>query len=751
MSQPFDTTYNCSVKGREIDKVFSFKDSSAYFNPAHKRYLQAKSMEKGLNEQYRNGRWPPEKQRQYLKLLMSGWDGRVSFGRRGVYPSGLVLAYKMLLGESIEMSPVELDSFSRSPAPLPIDLYGYQKSAVALCQLGKSFYKGTPGVLNKHKPTQGRVGKLSMQVGHVAGCGPLGLFILPVASGKTEIIAGIIHKHRKRAVVTAFNRTTMTNLYGRLKEYFPRNKVFLFHGSSARKIPKDADIVVSTLDTLCLRLPELGNRLWICDECHRNIKRQMLLASQYELPARFGLTATPPEGVADKVNMVGLFGPVRMRMTEGQSQELGNVAERRIYYVDNPAPSLLIDKYNGSGKGKGYDLNIVRNKQRNLIAVKIAKAVAQCGGTSLVLTRKRKHAVSVHERMKKANLRSVCVTGELALAQLNEAYDNLRSSKLDVIVGSPIVNTGLNIKNLSCTIALSGEYANTTRTQERGRSARKYDNAIKLHFDFLDKWSKRKGFEHWAHVHAKRRIKSAKDEGNVVNIISVGEIDKVVKTAISRNASRKLLKKGDDMAKQMYSIVMYKKYPDAPLSTGHGQCVSASRIDTVVEYMKKKECVGTPDEVKDKIAKALKGCHLVGKTKLLGKKTHILIYPLEIDSESSPKDGKLHSAFIYDKDEPNVEPLLSVHAKDYNDAAKKLGGAAELSRVKPIKQKDPKQGFKLFKVKDGKKKRMLKVWLETESSPKSEEKGKPAKAKEAPAKKEPKTVKKVKPTKKGKK
>lgn len=525
-----------------LEDFYSYKDPKAIHAPAYQRYIKAQAFRKRrINEYGGSHDWPDKVKHTYNKMMRGTWDGRVFFDLGKLkYPTGLVMLYNFANNQHIVTGKLDRVPFKKKLKPLPIELYDYQQLCVDMCGDDGLSMLDHPIKKGYDKPTAKRVEKFLLETRNIRFPLPFGLFLLATSAGKTEVLSGIIHNMKSKVLVTTPNRTAMENLAHRLKKYFRGLKICIFHGK-VKHVPASADIVVTTLNTLMGRKPHnIAERIWIADECHREIKKQTQLALLYRPTFRYGLTATMPEGTAAKAKLIGLFGPVRGRETEGELQEKGVVAERRIFFIDNPQPSILYKNYTS-----GYFKNVVDNYVRNCIITDIAQNIAKYGKSSLVFVKRKAHARILYDLMEERGLRAEYVTGDDTTEDLKKCYDNLAHNRIDVLIGTPIVNTALNIPSLVCTIAAAGDKANTTRTQERGRSARKYGDQIKLHFDFMDNWrykeiEKGKTEKSWAAKHSLRRRKSAEKEGNQVIKISEKDIDSEIRKVIVRTPQREI-------------------------------------------------------------------------------------------------------------------------------------------------------------------------------------------------------------------
>ncbi len=157
-----------------------------------------------------------------------------------------------------------------------------------------------------------------------------GLVVMPTGTGKTEVALRIMAETGCSTLVVAPIRDLM----------------YQWHRRILRALDYDAGIIgdntfnvkavsVTTYDSACIHMPQLGNRfkLLIFDECHHLPGMMRSDAARMSIaPWRLGLSATPERTDGRHVLFGELIGPevYRLRMDEVRGRSLANYSVVRI-------------------------------------------------------------------------------------------------------------------------------------------------------------------------------------------------------------------------------------------------------------------------------------------------------------------------------------------------------------------------------------------------------------------------------------
>lgn len=340
----------------------------------------------------------------------------------------------------------------------------------------------------------------------------------PTGSGKTLITAGLVKALEGKRMVILFNATLLlkqtydfltnecgfTNIGICFGEGYIENPVMLCTVQSIEKI------IDSHLDSA---------EVLIVDECHEFCSGKTTLAAIESFPRatyRFGLTATPPKypKYANKrVALEGAFGSV---VTEVSTKELIDQGK-----LTKPIVQLIDRKYDASGHDMDlgylglYDEYIVNNDSRNQDIKTIVKHIKS--------TNERARIVILTKSLDHGRILKDLLGGYVSYLEgadsLGERYrvigEFIGHKGNSVLIGTKILQTGVNIAEITHFINARGMKSETSTTQALGRAIRKHDSKQVVYvYDFLDK-------ERILETHSNERRKEYKREGHDIEVITL--------------------------------------------------------------------------------------------------------------------------------------------------------------------------------------------------------------------------------------
>lgn len=421
------------------------------------------------------------------------WDGKSSFiTSKGTFPAGLLHSILNTLKE-IECTP----TIGREGPAIPdvsynslsnIDgftLYDYQEELVKLALKTKR-----------------------------------AIIKSPTGSGKTLILASLIATINEQIpnakMVILFNsKQILTQTYQFLTEECGFDNIGICFGegyvynnvmlTSVKSIEKILDTHLDEAVAL------------FADEAHEFSTGKLSLAAVSSFPNaayRFGLTATPPTKFAKKFSLEGAFGPVAEVVNTQDLTASGVLTKASIQLLDLPEPK---ESTSNMSYLEVYDKYIVNNLERNTIISKLCSSITKKNPNAriLILTKQLEHGVNLQKLL---GNNAFYLEGKDDISTRYETINKFRSYKgSSILIGTNILQTGVNIKEITHFINARGLKSEIATLQALGRALRIHESKNKVFiYDFLDKGK-------YIDSHAKKRAKFYKDEGHTIKIIDYGK------------------------------------------------------------------------------------------------------------------------------------------------------------------------------------------------------------------------------------
>jgi superfamily II DNA or RNA helicase len=235
---------------------------------------------------------------------------------------------------------------------------------------------------------------------------------------------------------------------------------------------------------------------------------------------RLALTATPfmKDDEEANMNLMACAGPIGIRVSEKQLIDSGILAKPYFKYLTPyPKPKYLLRT---TGWGPAYRLGIVENVSRNALILREAIMGHKAGLSVLVLVKQKKHGKLLEQAFKTNGMRTKFIFGESTRKVRAAALNALEKGELDVLIGSNILDVGVDVPALGMVILAAGGKAEVELRQRIGRGlrAKKKGGNVAFVVDFHDKYNKHLQ----KHSLARRKIVEA-TPGFSENILSDGE------------------------------------------------------------------------------------------------------------------------------------------------------------------------------------------------------------------------------------
>lgn len=218
---------------------------------------------------------------------------------------------------------------------------------------------------------------------------------------------------------------------------------------------------------------------------------------------RLALTATPFMKDSTEANMrlMAVSGRVEIKVSEKYLIDKGILAKpfflyRKIGYVpDNERLSKeLTGKHlnfrvsMSTAYQKAYQLGITYNLARNGAIVDTAVSFKQFGLSCMTLVRHERHGQILKEMLEQRGLVASFINGKSSAAMRSAKLIELAKGKIDVLIGSTILDVGVDVPSVGAVIMAGGGKAEVELRQRVGRGLRKKKNQVNICFiaDFLD-------------------------------------------------------------------------------------------------------------------------------------------------------------------------------------------------------------------------------------------------------------------------
>lgn len=185
---------------------------------------------------------------------------------------------------------------------------------------------------------------------------------------------------------------------------------------------------------------------------------------------RLALTATPMmrDGESN-VRLVAMFGPIRIEVSEEQLINAGILAKPIFKFV-TPKQHKMMRR--GTAWQKAEEIGVVGNMERNKHACAEVIRASRFGLSSLILVKRKAHAKIMHEMLKQCGLRGTFIFGDSSSATRQKALEQLSAGEFDYIVGSTILDVGVDVPSIGLLVILGGGKAEVGHRQRIGRALR---------------------------------------------------------------------------------------------------------------------------------------------------------------------------------------------------------------------------------------------------------------------------------------
>jgi superfamily II DNA or RNA helicase len=203
---------------------------------------------------------------------------------------------------------------------------------------------------------------------------------------------------------------------------------------------------------------------------------------------RLALTATPFMKDDEEANMRlhAVSGPIGIRVTEKELIDKGILAKPIFKYIKlSKKPEHLGRRTSWQA---AYRLGITENPERTMAVVKEATRGAMHGLPVMILVQHKAHGATITDALAEAGLTVAFIKGENDQDERNFALKALGTGAVQAVVGTNILDVGVDVPAVGIVILAAGGKAEVTLRQRVGRSLRRKRSGPNIAFvvDFQD-------------------------------------------------------------------------------------------------------------------------------------------------------------------------------------------------------------------------------------------------------------------------
>ena len=330
------------------------------------------------------------------------------------------------------------------------------------------------------------------------------LLLSPTASGKSLIIYMLTRYYNKKTVIIVPTTSLVEQMTKDFKDYgYDKEICKIYSGQPVF----DSDITVTTWQSFSKAPKEVMESFEVVfgDEAHlfkANVLKG-ILEKMKKTAVRIGTTGTLDGSECHRLQLEGLFGPVKKVVSSKELMDEGTIANLSIDCV-----ILCHTKQKKMTYQEEMDY-LVGSEARNEF---ICNLVYSLKGNTLVLFQfVEKHGVNLHGKMfKRLGKKLHYVYGGTDTEDREQVRELVEKAKDSVILASyGTFSTGVNIKRIDNIIFASPSKSRIRNLQSIGRGLRKVDGKDSMRlFDIADDL----GYENYTLGHLKDRINIYNEE-----------------------------------------------------------------------------------------------------------------------------------------------------------------------------------------------------------------------------------------------
>ena len=331
------------------------------------------------------------------------------------------------------------------------------------------------------------------------------LLLSPTASGKSLIIYLLARYYNKKTVVIVPTTSLVEQMAKDFKDYgYDKEICKIYSGQPVF----DSDITITTWQSFSKAPKNVMEKFEVVfgDEAllfKANVLKG-ILEKMKNTAIRFGTTGTLDGSECHRLQLEGLFGPVKKVVSTKELIDEGTIANLSIDCV-----ILCHTKQKKMTYQEEMDY-LVSNDARNIFIVNLVRSLK--GNTLVLFQYVEKHGVILHSMMSNTDMGGNLhyVYGGTDTEDRESVREIVEKNKEDTILASyGTFSTGVNIKRIDNIVFASPSKSRIRNLQSIGRGLRKTDGKDKLRlFDIADDL----GCENYTLNHLKDRINIYNEE-----------------------------------------------------------------------------------------------------------------------------------------------------------------------------------------------------------------------------------------------
>ena len=337
------------------------------------------------------------------------------------------------------------------------------------------------------------------------------LLLSPTASGKSLIIYLLVRYYNKKTIVIVPTTSLVEQMAKDFIDYgYDKDICKIYSGQPVF----DADITITTWQSFSKAPKDVMQSFDVVvgDEAHlfKATTLKGILEKMKDTAIRIGTTGTLDGSEVHRLQLEGLFGPVKKVITSKELMDKGTIAN-----IDIDCIVLKHNKQKKMTYQEEMDY-LVMNDERNLFIVNLVKSLK--GNTLVLFQYVEKHGVILHSMMSHTDMGGNLhyVYGGTDTEDRESVREIVEQSKEDTILASyGTFSTGVNIKKIDNIVFASPSKSRIRNLQSIGRGLRKTEgkNNMRL-FDIADDLQ----YENYTLNHLKERINIYNEENFPYNI-----------------------------------------------------------------------------------------------------------------------------------------------------------------------------------------------------------------------------------------
>ena len=330
------------------------------------------------------------------------------------------------------------------------------------------------------------------------------LLLSPTASGKSLIIYMLARYYDMKTVIIVPTTSLVEQMTKDFEEYGYKERVCkIYHGQEVF----DAPITITTWQSFAKAPKEVMQSfdVVIGDEAHlfkANVLKG-ILEKMKNTAIRIGCTGTLDGTEVHRLQLEGLFGPVKKVVSTAQLMEEGTIANLSIDVLVLKHPKVKLANYQ---EEMDY---LVSNDSRNEFICNLVYSLK--GNTLVLFLYVEKHGVLLHDKMTcRLGKQLHYVYGGTDVTDREEVRTLVEKSSDNVILASyGTFSTGVNIKKIDNIVFASPSKSRIRNLQSIGRGLRKGEGKDSMRlFDIADNI----GGNNYTLNHLKERINIYNEE-----------------------------------------------------------------------------------------------------------------------------------------------------------------------------------------------------------------------------------------------